>query len=213
MADTQLVLWDWNGTLLDDVSLCLECLNLLLRRNGYPQQYDLTGYKQIFGFPIQEYYTRAGFDFTRHPYEELAVQYMDHYIPHSESCPLMAGAEDVLRQVQALHIPQVILSASPVELLREQVMQRDVQGYFTQLLGLGDIYAHSKVELGVSFMERAGTPPEKAVLVGDSVHDFQVAQAMGSRCVLCAAGHQSRAHLEATGAPVIDTLAELPALL
>ena len=213
MPATQLGLWDWNGTLLDDVSLCLEALNLLLHRHGYPQHYDLAQYRELFHFPIEDYYQQAGFDFTRHPYPGLAEEFMAHYVPRSEACGLMPGCEAVLQEIQRRGIPQVMLSASPVELLRQQVAQRDVQGYFTQLLGLGDIYASSKVELGVSFMQRAGVEPARAVLVGDSVHDYEVAAAMGSRCVLCAAGHQSRRQLETTGVPVIDTLAQLPALL
>ena len=50
----QLVLWDWNGTLLDDVTLCVDALNRLLARYGYDRQYDLDGYRKIFGFPIRD---------------------------------------------------------------------------------------------------------------------------------------------------------------
>ena len=213
MAKTELLLWDWNGTLLNDVDLCLECLNLLLGRHGYPQHYDYDSYRRIFGFPIEDYYREAGFDFDKDPYADLAEEFMAHYVPHSEACPLFDDARSTLEEVERMGIPQVILSASPVTLLREQVVQRDVPGFFSQLLGLGDIYAHSKVDIGVDFMHRAGMDPARVVLVGDSVHDFQVAQAMGTRCILCAAGHQCREKLEQTGAPVIDHLSQLPALL
>ena len=50
-----LILWDWNGTLLDDVALCNDALNRLLARYGYPQHYDREGYRAVFGFPVQEY--------------------------------------------------------------------------------------------------------------------------------------------------------------
>ena len=60
----ELILWDWNGTLLDDVDLCVDALNRLLAGFGYPQRYDHERYRAIFGFPIEEYYVRAGFDFT-----------------------------------------------------------------------------------------------------------------------------------------------------
>ena len=64
-----LILWDWNGTLLDDVALCNDALNRLLARYGYPQRYDREGYRAVFGFPVQEYYARAGFDFARHSFD------------------------------------------------------------------------------------------------------------------------------------------------
>ena len=52
----ELILWDWNGTLLDDVELCENALNRLLQRYGYPQRYDHEQYRAIFGFPVEDYY-------------------------------------------------------------------------------------------------------------------------------------------------------------
>lgn len=213
MAQTKLLIWDWNGTLLDDVQLCLDILNQLLAKHGYPQHYDTVQYRQLFRFPIQDYYQDAGFDFSRHPYAGLSEEFMDLYVPGSESCPLTQGAKAALEGAQLQGISQVILSASPEQLLQQQVSQRGIREYFRQLLGLSDIYAKSKLEMGVEFMRRAGVDPAQAVMVGDSVHDFETAQAMGTRCVLCCAGHQCRQRLEETGAPVIDTLDQLLPLL
>ena len=85
----ELILWDWNGTLLDDVDLCVDALNRLLAGFGYPQRYDHERYRAIFGFPIEEYYVRAGFDFTKHSFAELAEKYMEDYVPRQ--CGLPAG--------------------------------------------------------------------------------------------------------------------------
>ena len=92
----ELILWDWNGTLLDDVELCENALNRLLQRYGYPQRYDLAAYREIFGFPIEEYYIRAGFDFAKHPYPELAERFMEHYNAGVDACPPSAHAADTL---------------------------------------------------------------------------------------------------------------------
>ena len=74
MQPNGIIFWDWNGTLLDDVDFTHGCLNWMLETHGYPQRYDLAEYREIFGFPIEEYYLRAGFDFARHPYPELAAR-------------------------------------------------------------------------------------------------------------------------------------------
>ena len=143
----ELILWDWNGTLLDDVELCVDALNRLLARYGYPQRYDRDQYRAIFGFPVQEYYARAGFDFTRDSFDDLAVSFMEDYIPASESCPLTDGAREALDAFAAAGLHQVILSASPVTTLEHQVAARGVTPYFDRLLGLGDIYPKSKASL------------------------------------------------------------------
>ena len=76
MQPKKIVFWDWNGTLLDDVEFTRGCLNWLLEQHGYPQRYDLAAYREVFGFPIEAYYQRAGFDFSRHPYPVLARRFM-----------------------------------------------------------------------------------------------------------------------------------------
>lgn len=200
----ELVLWDWNGTLLDDVDLCVDALNRLLAGHGYPQRYGRAAYREIFGFPVQDYYARAGFDFTRHRFADLAVDFMDDYTPASAACPLMEGALQALGALQAAGVRQVILSASPLPILEQQVAQRGIRPYFDRLLGLGDIYAQSKVALGMDYLRENSFDPAHAVMVGDTVHDHEVARALGMRCVLQSAGHQPPARLRATGAPVVE---------
>ena len=196
----ELILWDWNGTLLDDVELCENALNRLLQRYGYPQRYDHEQYRAIFGFPVEDY-------------AELAESYMEDYIPASAACPLMAGAVDALEAFKNAGLRQVILSASPVTTLTRQVEERGVTPYFDRLLGLGDIYAKSKVEVGLAYLQEAGFDPAKAVMIGDSVHDFEVAQALGVDCVLQSSGHQPPETLRRTGAPVVAGLREAAELI
>lgn len=207
------LIWDWNGTLLDDVQLCLGLLNELLEQNGSPNRYDLAAYREIFGFPVVEYYRRAGFDFEKRSFEALAADYVERYDPASFACALCPGAADALAAVRSAGVRQVILSASELTLLNAQVEHLGVAGYFHELLGQADYYAHGKLAVGKAWMARQSFDPADAVLVGDTLHDAQVAAGLGAGCVLCAAGHQSRARLLTAGVPVIDTLAELPALL
>lgn len=207
----ELILWDWNGTLLDDAELGLDALNRLLARFGYPQRYDMASYRKIFGFPVEDYYLRAGMDFSRHPFTVLAESYMADYIPHAAACTLAPGARQVLQAFADAGLRQVILSASPVDVLEQQVSERGIRPYFDRLLGLGDIYAKSKVELGINYLHESGLDPERAVMIGDTVHDFEVAQAMGVRCVLQCGGHQNAETLRTTGAPVYETLGDVAA--
>ena len=97
--------------------------------------------------------------------------------------------------------------------LIEQVAARGLQGYFTELLGLADIYGVSKVQVGKQWLAQSGIAPAACVMVGDTQHDAEVAKALGTKCVLYTGGHQSRARLEAVCPNVIDDLAQLPQLL
>ena len=172
-----LVLWDWNGTLLDDVALCVDALNRLLRIYHYPQQYSLAQYREIFGFPIEDYYIRAGFDFSKNSYKELADDYMQDYLARAGACPLAESAVPALSLLKGAGVQQVILSASNLPVLEQQVTERGVRPYFDRLLGLDNIYARSKVEVGLAYLtelKQRGAVPAQAIMIGDSVHDFEV---------------------------------------
>ena len=116
---------------------------------------------------------------------------MEDYVPASAACPLADGAIDALEAFKAAGLRQVILSASNLDTLRRQTDERGVTGYFDRLLGLGDIYAKSKVEVGLAYLKENGFDPARAVMIGDSVHDYEVAQALGVRCV-CSPAATSR---------------------
>ena len=78
---------------------------------------------------------------------------------------------------------------------------------------MSDDLGGGKAGLAAGYMRRKGIDPEEALFVGDTVHDFEVAQSIGCRCVLIAGGHQSVERLAATGTAVLDSLAELPDFL
>ena len=213
MKDTELVFWDWNGTLMDDVDYSCACLNGLLAAYHYPQRYGVEEYRKVFGFPIQSYYRRVGFDFGRDPFPVLAESYMDLYNAGVDGCPLTDGAADTLGALAARCEGQVLLSVSRRDYLVEQAKRRGVDRRFREMLGLDDIHGVSKVELGRRYMASCGANPARCVMIGDTDHDAETARAMGVRCILYTGGHQTRARLEATGNPTIDRLEDLPGLL
>lgn len=193
MQANGMIFWDWNGTLMDDVDFTHSCLNWMLETHGYPQRYDLAAYREIFGFPIEEYYIRAGFNFAKHPYAELAERFMEHYNAGVDACPPSAHAAETLAELSRRGWRQSVLSASRRDYLIEQVAARGLQGYFIELLGLADIYGVSKVQVGKQWLAQSGIAPAACVMVGDTQHDAEVAKALGTKCVLYTGGHQSRA--------------------
>lgn len=191
MQANGMIFWDWNGTLMDDVDFTHSCLNWMLETHGYPQRYDLAAYREIFGFPIEEYYIRAGFNFAKHPYAELAERFMEYYNAGVDACPPSAHAAETLAELSRQGWRQSVLSASRRDYLIEQVAARGLQGYFTELLGLADIYGVSKVQVGKQWLAQSGIAPAACVMVGDTQHDAEVAKALGTKCVLYTGGHQS----------------------
>ena len=213
MQKTKMILWDWNGTLLDDVALCNQLINTLLTRHGYAPIGGLTQYRDVFCFPIATYYQKAGFDFTRDSYEALADEYMALYLAQSAACPLQPGAQAVLHTLQKNNVRQAILSASHHDILAKQVAEYGIASYFDAMVGIDNVLGGSKIEAGKAWFAQGGIAPAQTVMIGDSVHDFEVATALGVQCILYGGGHQPAEKLAATGAPVIQNLQELSGLV
>lgn len=203
------IIWDWNGTLLNDVDLCVETINRLLVRESLMPLADKEQYQRVFQFPVQAYYERVGFDFTKCSFESLAKDYMDYYQPRSLSCPLHEYALDTLRYFYEADYAQVLLSASRRDLLMKQCEQHPILPYFKDILGLENIYAQSKIALAEQYIAREAEHMASLWFIGDSVHDYEVAQAVNADCVLIANGHEHKDKLLATHARVIDRIDEL----
>ena len=94
------IIWDWNGTLLDDVWLGVASVNVLLERRGQPTL-TIESYRRHFDFPVRDYYERVGFDFETEPFEEAAVEFIAEYEARRAECRLHDDAEDTLRSMLA----------------------------------------------------------------------------------------------------------------
>jgi phosphoglycolate phosphatase len=202
------LIWDFNGTILDDVEVGIRSANRLLAAHGLPQITSTEHYRSLFGFPIVDYYRRLGFDFSKTPYADLAVEWVAYYLEESRAATLYPDVIDALARVRAAGISQTVLSATELGMLTRQIEELGISHCFDGLLGLANIQAYSKQELGV--MWRREHPDASALLVGDTDHDAEVAAAMGIDCALVCRGHQSRETLAAlTSVGVFETLTEM----
>jgi len=202
------IIWDWNGTLLNDRWLCVDIMNRMLKKRKLPAITETT-YQQVFNFPVKHYYVRLGFDFEREPFERVTVEFIDDYQNRWPECELQPGAEQVLAHYGKLGFGQSVLSAMHQELLERMIGHFGIDRNFASLLGLDDHYADGKIENGRRHIRELMLNPHDVLFVGDTLHDFEVARAIGVDCVLLASGHHSRERLAATGASVLNSVADL----
>lgn len=200
------IIWDWNGTILDDLDLCVEIGNNLFSKYNLN---TLTSdeYKSIFTIPIKDYYKLAGFDFSKYSFEKVGTEWMDVYEKRKYECALSEKFLEILKQLSKMKIKQSILSAYKQDNLIEMTNFFNINSYFENIIGLDNIYAESKIELGKNLIKKLKT--NNVVLIGDTVHDFDVAQEIGIDSILIASGHQSKKKLQNTEAKIYNSLQEL----
>ena len=212
----ELLIWDWNGTILDDAGVCRQIADIMLGERGIPTLPDMDAYRAVFGFPIKSYYEKMGYRFgpEDEPYEHVADEFIVLYDRLYRTAALRPGIVDFLDRRKGEGYRQVLLSATRRDQLLEQVAAfGDVGDRFEQKLGLTDHYAFSKAALAKAFIEGQGIPRERTLFIGDTDHDFEVSSAIGCPCVLLEGGHQSRERLLKMGVPVLRDLSELESYL
>ena len=202
------IIWDWNGTVWDDTWLCVEINNHMLQRRRLP---EITGdtYRDTLCFPVVDYYCQLGFDYENDPYDRLAEEFIAEYEQRRFECALHEGARELIQTLHARNIPQAVLSAYQQDTLLQAVDYFGLTPFFNEIIGLDDIYAAGKVENGRKYIAGLDFAPSEVLFIGDTIHDFEVARAMGVDCALLAIGHNSRSRLDSCGVPVLDAIDEL----
>lgn len=206
------VLWDFNGTIVNDVDICLNIINELLKEEG-KTAITLEKYRSIFTFPVIEYYKRVGIISCDEEFEEYAHKWMNRYYELEKDSKLFEDIIPTLTKIKEMGIQQGVLSASRIDQLTRMLKQLDVDTYMHDILGISDIYAASKVHIGKEFIENTHLNPSDFVMLGDTLHDYEVASQMGIDCILIAQGHQSFEVLKSSGAIVVERAQDVLSLL
>ena len=203
----KIIIWDWNGTLLNDVQMCVNCMNVLLGKR-HLTRLSLETYRSVFNFPVKDYYEEIGFDFSREDFEIPAMEFMDLYHRFLPETELFPCAEEVLEYFEKRGYRQLILSAMEHNSLMKTLEEKRILNYFDAVSGIDNIYAGSKQEMARAFLDSLGLNNHDMVLVGDTLHDREVAQTLGIDYLLVAAGHQSKSRLLEKTDKVVDRLSE-----
>ena len=198
------IIWDFNGTILDDVETGILSVNKLLRDRALPEISSREHYQSVFCFPIKHYYERLGFDFEKEPYEVIAPLWVEQYMINVKNAKVFSDAKRAIGIFNERRIPQTLLSATELEMLKGQLLELGFSDAFCEVLGREDIHAASKEGIARDFRDRH--PDERMLMIGDTDHDLQVARAIGVDCVLISRGHQSAEYLRGLGAPVYESI-------
>ncbi len=104
------IIWDWNGTLLDDTQAGVNAVNGMLAARGLPQ-IDIPRYRDVFGFPVSDFYRTIGFRLEEEDWDAMARDFHDRFLA-DDTIRLHDGAVAALERFRADGLGQSILSAS-----------------------------------------------------------------------------------------------------
>lgn len=208
MKEYKVIIWDFNGTLIDDINAALASVNDMLTRRELPI-ISFEQYASYVDTPIIKFYEHIFDDLYSMDFGEIAVEFNEGYEKHLPDRAVMANAEEVLKYFNSKGKLQTVISATHIDKVNNRLTEFGLSGYFDKILAHNNLIAEDKTHLAVGYFEEKGISPSEAVVIGDCVADFKMAQTLGCDCILTTQGHQSRKEFAETNAVVIDSLAEL----
>lgn len=212
MPQRTTIIWDWNGTLLDDAEICRETINKMLISRMLPTL-TMEKYRSVFTFPVIEYYKEVGFDFFKEEWDTVAMEFINLYLKALPECKLTIKATETLDYFKKKGYRQAIISAMQHEALLKSVSELGISQYFDYIGGIGDHYGGGKIENAKNYINEARLYSRNVTLIGDTIHDSEVAAEIKCNCILIATGHQSYERLQKTGLIVMRNLSELDTII
>lgn len=206
--DIKHVIWDWNGTLLNDAEITIQASIRWL---------ETLGVSGVTKAQILEHCVRDFAQFYK-PFlgrlptdDEIADArdcYWAIYEPAKRDLPLADDAIQALGDVVTNGRGQSVLSMAPHAELVELIDRHGLTGHFQRVDGDKDGSAHSKLENLRQHLGDLAIDPAQAAMIGDALDDYEVSAALGVQPILVETGMYSRKRLEKTGAPVARNLVE-----
>ena len=202
------IIWDWNGTIIDDADLCVDIVNELLSKNGL----DLVRksfYQENFVFPVYEYYSKIGLASTGVGFDKVSKYFITEYRKRYHNCSLHDNITALLETFKNRGINHSVLSAGCQNDIDNFIKSQKLDPIFDFSTGVRNTDASGKVEIADIHRLKIFYPNNKILLIGDTVHDYEVASHLGIDVVLFSGGHNSRDRLLNCNTIVIDNFEEL----
>jgi phosphoglycolate phosphatase len=204
VSSYQHVIWDWNGTLLDDLDIAVDAVGALLEEHSIPRV-SAENYKRVFRFPVIEYYKDIGFDLEKISFEYLCDRFVQEYNhKRAHLAQLFEGTPDILASIKSQKT-QSILSAGAQSHLDEITKSLKIDHLFDNIYGIENFFAAGKIHRGKQLLDKVGIDAAKTIMIGDTDHDHAVGKELGIDVLLIADGHQTYDKLKSIHHNVIQT--------
>ena len=202
------IVFDWNGTLVNDAWIFVDILNVLLLSRGL-KIINSNDYRQLFSMPIKSFYKKLGFDVSKKSFKDLEKDFIKEYKKRMFSPQLFDCTIPVLKELLASEKILSILSASNQIILNQLLKYYKINHYFQYVVGVDNYTANGKLASGLKLLNKLGCQENDVMLIGDTDSDYRIAKKINIDSILIANGHQSRERLNKISKNVVESIGQI----
>ena len=212
LADKTLIIFDWDGTLMDSIGLIVESMHVAGEAHGFTTTEqavkDIIGLNLMHGIEIL--YPQAS------DTQKLAIQqsYADYYIPNSHRTPFFAPIENMLLTLKQQDKQLAVATGKKRKGLDRVLEASASRHYFTITRCADESGSKPDPQMLSDILDYTKQSISQAVFIGDSIYDIQMANRLGMTSIAVDYGTASSSELAAEQPTYqVDTPQELVALL
>lgn len=212
LADKTLIIFDWDGTLMDSIGLIVESMHIAGEAHGFRTTdqavKDIIGLSLMHGIEIL--YPQASNT------QKLAIQqsYAEYYIPNSHRTPFFTPIENMLLTLKQQDKQLAVATGKKRKGLDRVLEASASHHYFTITRCADESGSKPDPQMLRDILDYTNQPISQAVFIGDSIYDIQMANHLGMTSIAVNYGTASSSELAAEQPTYqVDTPQELVALL
>ncbi len=202
------IIWDWNGTIVNDAAFCVNLVNIMLSNFRIPS-ISLEYYLNNFSFPVKNYYELIGLPVDDNSYESISNSFIGMYRENFRQCQLQDGILQVLKKLSKFGISQSILSAGQYDDLLVFIKYYKLESFFNIISGVNNNKASGKASISSNHFKNIDYDQNEVLLIGDTLHDYEISLQLGIDCLLVSYGHNSFSVLSDSKNSIVQNATEI----
>jgi phosphoglycolate phosphatase-like HAD superfamily hydrolase len=202
------LVWDWNGTLLDDLPIVIDAVNRSIGAFGV-NAITADDYRDHYTRPVRHFYDRIfARPITDEEWLRLNAGFHEAYFEAATHVELAPGAREAMHRLSEAGWTQSLLSMSPHDWLEGIVERLAITETFEMVDGLSGPTGGAKAIHLEEHLDMLEVPGESVVVVGDTPDDVAAARHVGARAILFHGGSHHMEVLVSQGVPIAETIEE-----
>ena len=175
MKNKSLIIFDWDGTLMDSVGLIVDAMRYAAEKHGLTVTDDAT--KSIIGIALVDAFPML-FPNDSDKYDELLATYSEYYVKHCDNDKLFEGIKELIQDLHAQGKTLAIATGKKRKGLQRVLPNSGIQAFFTVTKTADETAGKPNPLMLEQILVETGTRIEDAVFIGDSIHDIRMANAI-----------------------------------
>lgn len=179
MAQFDLIVFDWDGTLMDSAATIVHALQAAARDVGVAPPSEEKA-RHIIGLGLREALEHALPDLSPEHYSNLSERYRYHYLARDHELVLFDGAKALVEELADKGYMLAVATGKTRKGLERAFAQSGLGPVFHDSRCADECHSKPHPQMLLELMQAFGVIPERTLMIGDTTHDLNMARSAGA---------------------------------